>query len=105
MRALFLSSFAALAFVGVISNASAAGGEERGAALQMCRAEIAARAGVEESAVRMDQVQERTRLYRIDFDVWNAAGELTNVRCDVARGEAPTITALNLPQPAVQASR
>lgn len=104
MRALFVSSFAALAFMGVVSNAWAGPAEERAAALQICRAEISTRAGVEEAAVRLDSMRERSSLYRIDFDLWTG-GQLTNVRCEVARGAEPTITALNLPEGSVQAAR
>ena len=105
MRALFLSSFATFAFLGLFTGVSLAEPGERAAAQQLCRAEIAARAGAPEEAVRLDQMRERAQRYRFDFDLWSADGRLTNVRCDVARGETPTIVALNLPESTMQAAR
>jgi hypothetical protein len=58
---------------------------DRAAAIQLCRAEIAAQAGVPASEVDFDQVQVRARLVRVDFDLWRN-GQLENIRCDVRRG-------------------
>jgi hypothetical protein len=51
----------------------------------LCRTEIAAQAGVPASEVDFDQVQVRSRLVRVDFDLWRN-GRLENIRCDVRRG-------------------
>jgi hypothetical protein len=58
---------------------------DRTAAIQLCRTEIAAQAGVPASEVDFDQVQVRSRLVRVDFDLWRN-GRLENIRCDVRRG-------------------
>ena len=56
--------------------------EARSAAIQLCRAEVAQRAGAD--AVRLDQVRVRPSNVRVDFDLWRD-GRLHNVRCDVSR--------------------
>jgi hypothetical protein len=68
---------------------------DRNAAIQLCRAEISAQAGLEADAVRFDSVRTRLRTVHVDFDVWRD-GRLVNVRCEVARdaGEL-TIAAIN----------
>lgn len=56
----------------------------RSAAIQLCRAEVAQRAGADADAVRLDQVRVRPSIVRVDFDLWRD-GRLHNVRCDVSR--------------------
>ncbi len=98
MRSLFLSSLVLAAFVGFSGPASADDGADRAAAIQLCRGEVSRQAGVEADAVRLDQVRTRSRAFRVELDLWRD-GQLTNVRCDVARGEALTIAAIT---PALQ---
>jgi len=62
----------------------------RPSAIELCRAEVAAQAGVSVDQVRLDQIRTRTRLVRVDLDLWRD-GQLQNVRCDVAR-EAGNLT-------------
>jgi hypothetical protein len=71
---------------------------DRGEAIRMCREEVAALTGLAPEDVRLDQVRVRGARVRVDLDVWRA-GELTNVRCDVSRGETLTIAAIT---PALQ---
>ncbi len=104
MKSLILPGLAALAVFAAVPNAWAGDdGADRSAALRLCRAEVAARANVPAEEVRLDAIQTRARLVRIDLDVWKN-GDLVNVRCDVARGAELQITALNLPEVA-QAAR
>jgi len=72
---------------------------DRSAAIQLCRAEVSARAGADADAVRLDQVRVRPSLVRVDFDLWRD-GQLQNIRCDVNRtGEALQIAEIT---PALQ---
>ncbi len=89
----------ALAAALVLPNvASADDVSDRTAAIQLCRAEVSAQAGVDADAVRLDQVRVRPRLVRVDFDLWRD-GRLQNIRCDVSRGGELTIAAIS---PALQ---
>jgi hypothetical protein len=104
MKSLILPGLAALAFSGLSSIAWAGDdGADRSAAFRLCRSEAAARANVAESEVRLDMIQTRARLVRVDLDVWKN-GDLVNVRCDVSRDGELHITALNLPQVAQAAA-
>ena len=98
MRSLFLSSLAVAAFLSFSSPAFADESADRSAAIQLCRDEVSRQAGVEADAVRFDQVRTRSRAFRVELDLWRD-GQLTNVRCDVARGEPQTIAAIT---PALQ---
>lgn len=64
--------------------ASADDVSDRTEAIRLCRGEVAAQAGTDADAVRLDQVRVRPRAVRVDFDVWRD-GRLQNVRCEVAR--------------------
>jgi len=81
----FLLSAAIAAAVIIPAQASADTVSDRTAAIQLCRTQIAAQAGVEADQVRLDQVRVRGRTIQVDLDLWSDAG-LTNVRCNVARG-------------------
>jgi len=91
----FLFSSMALAAVLFVPGVASAGDEtDRTDAIRLCRAEVAAQAGVEAQAVRLDQVRVRPRAVRVDFDVWRD-GRLQNVRCEVDRTAAElTIAAI-----------
>lgn len=85
MKKLF--AIAALAAVVVIPGvASADAVSDRTEAIRLCRAEVSSQAGVEASAVRLDQVRVRGTSIRVDLDLWRN-GSLENIRCDVTRGE------------------
>lgn len=57
---------------------------DRSAAIQLCRTEVAAQAGADLDAVRLDNVRVRPSLVRVDLDLWRD-GQLNNIRCDVSR--------------------
>jgi hypothetical protein len=95
-----LFSYAMLA-AAVLTSPTAAFADnvgDRTAAIQLCRAEVAAQAGVEAGQVRLDQVRLRARLVRVDFDLWRN-GDLQNISCEVTRGEQLTIASIT---PALQ---
>lgn len=82
----FLFSTMALAAVLFVPGAAFADDvSDRTDAIRLCRAEVAAQAGLEADAVRLDQVRIRPRAVRVDLDVWRN-GDLQNVRCEVSRG-------------------
>jgi hypothetical protein len=103
MRNLILSMIAATALLGAGAEARASDAADRSAAIELCRSETIARAGVAEDKVRLDSARVRPRQVRVDLDLWNADGELVNVRCDVSRGASPAIVALDPPLNAAQA--
>jgi hypothetical protein len=95
----FLMSAMALTAVLIIPGvASADDARDRSEAIRLCRAEVAAQAGVELSQVRLDQLRLRGRSIRVSLDLWTN-GDLQNVRCDVARGAELTIASIT---PALQ---
>lgn len=57
---------------------------DRSQAIRLCKAEVAAQAGVDLSEVRFDQARVRGASVRIDLDLWRN-GDLENIRCDVSR--------------------
>lgn len=67
--------------------------QDRSRAIQLCQTEVAAQAGLDAEAVRLDNVRVRASAVRVDFDVWNA-GQLQNVRCEVSRGETLQIASI-----------
>jgi len=83
MRSLIFSTLALGALV-LPGAAAADEAGDRAAAIQLCRAEISAQSGVGADQVRFDKVRTRLASVRVDFDVWRD-GQLTNVRCEVAR--------------------
>ncbi|PZO47137.1 MAG: hypothetical protein DCF16_18165 [Alphaproteobacteria bacterium] len=89
----FLFSAMALAAFGLPSIASADVVADRTRAITLCRAEVAAQTGAEPSQVRLDQVNVRPRLVRVDFDLWTD-GQLRNIRCEVTRGAELTIASI-----------
>lgn len=93
--------FAGIALAAVLfvpGLASADDARDRSAAIQLCRAEVAAQAG-DDAQVRFDHVRVRPRLIRVELDVWRD-GRLQNVRCEVARERGDlTIASIN---PALQ---
>lgn len=96
----FLMSAMALSAVFVIPGAALADdASDRSQAIRLCKAEVAAQAGVDVSEVRFDQARVRGGSVRIDLDLWRN-GDLENIRCDVSRrGPELTIAAIT---PAVQ---
>lgn len=93
-----LSAAAFAALVALPGLASADTVADRTAAIQLCRAEVAAQTGADASEVRLDQVRVRPRAVRVDFDLWRD-GQLQNIRCDVQRGAELTIASIS---PALQ---
>lgn len=94
----FLFSAMALAAFGLPSVASADTVADRTAAIALCRAEVAAQSGAAPEQVRLDQVNVRPRVVRVDFDLWTE-GQLRNIRCEVTRGAELTIASIT---PALQ---
>jgi hypothetical protein len=81
----FLMSAMALTAVLVTPGAAFADDvADRSEAIRLCRAEVAAQAGVDVREVRLDQVRTRGRTVRVDLDLWRN-GRLSNIRCDVDR--------------------
>jgi hypothetical protein len=66
---------------------------DRSAAIQLCRAEVTAQAGLDADSVRLDNVHLRASVVRVDFDVWRD-GQLQNVRCEVSRGDTLQIASI-----------
>jgi hypothetical protein len=85
MNKLFAAAVVFAAFLSVPSAALAGDNSaDRSAAIQLCRTEVAAQAGADADAVRLDNVRVRPSQVRVDFDLWRD-GQLQNVRCDVSR--------------------
>ncbi len=99
MRKILVSLAAMFAVVAFPSFARADEVGDRSAAIQLCRAEIAAQAGASAESVRFDQVRVRLRVVRVDFDLWRN-GQLENVRCEVTRGSELQIASIT---PSLQA--
>lgn len=78
------STIALAAFLATPSLAHADDVTDRNAAIQLCRAEVAAQAGVDANDVRLDRVRVRATNVRVDLDLWRN-GDLQNIRCQVAR--------------------
>lgn len=94
MKKFFASAvvFAAV-FAPTLASATDANVADRSRAIQLCRVEVSAQAGLDASAVRLDGVRVRPSLVRVDFDVWRD-GQLQNVRCEVSRGETLQIASI-----------
>jgi len=92
MKKFLFSSMALAAVLFVPGLASADDVSDRTEAIQLCRGEVAAQAGLDASAVRLDQVRVRPRAVRVDFDVWRD-GALQNVRCEVSRAAGELVIA------------
>jgi hypothetical protein len=91
-----LFAYAVLAAAVLSSPTAAFAGDnvtDRSAAIQLCRAEVVAQTGAEAGQVRLDQVNLRPRLVRVDFDLWRN-GDLQNIRCEVTRGDQLTIASI-----------
>ena len=97
-------SILALATVFAPSIASAdSNTSDRAAAIQLCRTQVAAQAGVDAAQVRLDQARESLHRVRVDLDVWRGA-QLQNVRCDVTRGDGGALTVASITPPVQTAS-
>jgi len=90
----FLFSAMALAAFGLPGVASADSAADRSQAISLCRAEVAAQAGVDPAQVRLDNTLLRARVVRVDFDLWQN-GQLQNIRCEVTRGAELTIASIS----------
>lgn len=86
MRNLLISVAALTAVLAAPGPASADDVSDRSQAIEFCRTQISSQAGIDESAVRFDQVRVRPHSVRVDFDLWRH-GQLQNVRCEVPRGQ------------------
>jgi hypothetical protein len=90
----FLLSAIAIADVLVMPGVSFADDvSDRTEAIRLCRAEVAAQAGVEVDQVRLDQVRVRGTRVRVDLDLWRNHS-LQNIRCDVNRGDQLQIASI-----------
>lgn len=90
------NTLTALAFAALSFASPAAAGDlntDRTAAIRLCRAEVAAQANVDPGQVRFDDLRVRSGQVRINLDLWRD-GQLTNVRCDVTRGDGEPQIAL-----------
>lgn len=93
--------FSAMAFAAVLVIPGAAFADDasdRTEAIRICKAEVAAQAGVDAATVRFDQVRVRATSVRVDLDLWRN-GDLQNIRCDVRRGDDLQIASIT---PALQ---
>jgi hypothetical protein len=104
MKNLFAYAVLAAAVLASPTAAFADNVGDRTSAIQLCRAEVAAQAGVEADQVRLDQVRLRARLVRVDFDLWRN-GDLQNISCEVTRGETLTIASITPPLQTVAAAQ
>ena len=93
MKNFLMSAMALTAFVVLPNAAFADDVSDRTQAIHLCRAEVAAQAGVAASEVRFDQVRVRGGSVRVDLDLWRN-GDLQNIRCDVRRGEPLSIASI-----------
>ncbi|MEZ6023029.1 MAG: hypothetical protein R3C16_06380 [Hyphomonadaceae bacterium] len=101
-KSLFLASV--LAAIVLAPGFAQAEEAPRPTAVELCRTEVAARAGVPVEQVRLDQIRARARTVRVDLDLWRD-GRLQNIRCDVARNaDAFTIAAIDPALSAVAAN-
>lgn len=75
---------------------------DRSAAILACRQEAATQTGADLDSVRLDQVRVRSRVIRVELDVWRE-GSLQNVRCEVDRTQTPLTATLVNPGQAVAA--
>lgn len=91
MRNLILASAAALGVLASAGAVSAQPANAVGQAVALCRNTVAQQAGVSVDRVRLDQARERSRVVLVDVDLWSANNQLTNVRCEVAKGDTLTI--------------
>lgn len=98
MKNFLMSAMALTAVLVVPGMASADTASDRSAAIRLCRAEVAAQAGVEPGDLRLDQARVRGTSVRVDLDLWRN-GDLENIRCDVNRGETLTVASIT---PALQ---
>ena len=94
MRTFVLSGLAA-AFLLSLSPAAVAqpSANQVSDAIALCRDSIAEQTHTDVDHVRLDQVRQRTHSVTVDIDLWRD-GRLTNVRCEVARGETLTIASI-----------
>jgi hypothetical protein len=96
MRTSIFSVLALAAFLAPSLAAADNNTSDRGAAIQLCRTQVAAQAGVSPEQIRLDQARETLRRVRVDLDVWRG-GQLQNVRCDVVRGAELTVASITPP--------
>lgn len=95
----FASLALAAALLAAPGVASAGGSqvEDRAAAIQLCRTQVAAQSGADEADVRLDNVRVRASRVRVDLDLWRN-GQLQNIRCDVLRtGDELTVASITPP--------
>ena len=63
-------------------------------AIALCRTTVAEQAGVDREHARLDRAAQHGRTIRVDVDLWRN-GSLTNVRCDVSRGDTLTVASIS----------
>ena len=98
MKNFLFSAMALAAFLVIPGAAFADDVSDRTQAIHICKAEVAAQAGVDIATVRFDQVRVRATSVRVDLDLWRN-GDLQNIRCDVRRGAELQIASIT---PALQ---
>ncbi|MES1199565.1 MAG: hypothetical protein ABUS48_06260 [Pseudomonadota bacterium] len=99
-------AIAALALLSLLPTpAFADAAHDRSAAIQVCRAEVAARTGVEADTVRLNNVRPHGRSFRVDLSVWTNSA-ITNVRCEASvNAGTAEVASIDPPLTAASASR
>ena len=93
MRNLFIAGLAvasALVFAPPVSAASSA---DINQAISLCRTTVAQQAGVDVNHARFQQVRERAGSVLVGIQLWRS-GHLTNVTCEVAPGDTPSVASI-----------
>ena len=95
MRKVFMSSVIVAALLGLASPVSAQPARsDASAAINLCRTTVAQQTGAALDHVRFDEVHQRAHAVLVDLNLW-ADGKLTNVRCEVARGDTLTVASIS----------
>jgi hypothetical protein len=76
--------------------AAAGSGSDQAAAVQLCRSQVAEQAGVDIDNVRLTGVRESLRRLRVSVSLWRDGAQQT-VRCEIDRGEQPTLVSIDPP--------
>jgi hypothetical protein len=96
MRTTFLAVLALAAIVTApgLANASST---DQNAAVQLCRNEVAAQAGVDGGDLRLTQVRDRLASVRVHFNLWKN-GAQQGIDCEVSRHDgALQLASINPP--------
>src|SRR5262245_6692244 len=106
MRNLVLSSILAATVLFSFADAvQAAPRNNVSDAIALCRTTVAEQAGVSVDLARLEQARERPRAIWVDINLWSANNHLTNVRCEVTKGETLSIASISPPLNTATAQR